>query len=320
MQIYPWLEPVWKKLKANLEHQHIPGALLIQAKQGLAPEALINRYVSGLMCQNDASEPCGFCHSCDLLKSESHPDVHFLLPEKDKKHLSVDQIRAANKWALESSQFGRYRVIVIPNADRMNTSAANALLKTLEEPPAHCLFLLSTENTKLLLPTIRSRCEVWHVSQPSEQVCLGWVNQTLDQSVSPRIAYLCQFEPITTLEFVEKGWDTDFHRLVEAFSQFMNSDGMETGELWTLMTKSSADIDRQLSWLWMLLSAAQKQALGINMQPLSPESEMLTQRYGYELLFSQTLALQELSEQLRSAGGLNTELLFTNWLYGFNPA
>ena len=139
------------------------------------------------MCQNDHSEPCGFCHSCDLLKSESHPDVHYLLPEKDKKALSVDQIRQANKWAQESSQFGRYRIIVIPNAETMNASASNALLKTLEEPPKQCLFILSTENAKLLLPTIRSvvKCGTLRCLM-RKHVCNGSKNRQASLCLNPR--------------------------------------------------------------------------------------------------------------------------------------
>ena len=136
MQVYPWLVPTWSA-KDNLERQHVPGAMLIQAKVG-SSESMIERYVAGLMCQNDKSEPCGFCHCCDLLKASGHPDVHYVLPEKDKKSLSVEQIRQANKWALESSQFGHYRVIVIPQADRMNAPSQCAVKNT-RRATAQCL-------------------------------------------------------------------------------------------------------------------------------------------------------------------------------------
>ncbi|MCF4174658.1 MULTISPECIES: DNA polymerase III subunit delta' [Vibrio] len=318
MQVYPWLVPTWSKLKDNLERQHVPGAMLIQAKVGLAPESMIERYVAGLMCQNDKSEPCGFCHCCDLLKASGHPDVHYVLPEKDKKSLSVEQIRQANKWALESSQFGHYRVIVIPQADRMNASAANALLKTLEEPPAQCLFILSTENTKLLLPTIRSRCEVWHVSSPSEQMCIDWVSQEIGKSVPRHSALLCHFEPISTRQFVESGQDKEYQALIGAFIGFIRSDGLDTNEFITTLTKNSSELSTQLNWLWLLLSCAQKSSLGIDIQTSLPEASQIAEVYSYESLYTHAQSLQALSEQLRSFPGLNIELLVADWLYGLN--
>ncbi|MFC5077192.1 DNA polymerase III subunit delta' [Vibrio thalassae] len=318
MPVYPWLVPIWSKLKDNLERQHIPGAMLIQAKYGLAPKSLVERYVAGLMCQNDRSEPCGFCHCCDLLKASAHPDVHYVLPEKDKKSLSVEQIRQANKWAIESSQFGHYRVIVIPQADRMNPSAANALLKTLEEPPAQCVFILSTENTKLLLPTIRSRCEVWHVATPSEQMCIDWVSSELGQAVPYHSALLCHFEPISTLRFVESGQGKQYQALIAAFVAFIRSDGLDTNEFITTLLKNDSEVSIQLNWLWLLLNGAQKASLGIDIRVSLPEASQIADVYGYESLYTHTQSLQALTEQLRSFPGLNTELLVSNWLYGLN--
>mgnify|MGYP003329373170 CR=1 FL=1 len=73
---YPWLQPVWDNLKVGLETDRIPGALLLQSEQGLGIEKLIEFFSQALLCQNYASEACGFCHSCQLNQSHNHPDLH----------------------------------------------------------------------------------------------------------------------------------------------------------------------------------------------------------------------------------------------------
>ncbi|MCL9774313.1 DNA polymerase III subunit delta' C-terminal domain-containing protein [Vibrio methylphosphonaticus] len=317
MKSYPWLEGLWLQLKQSLDNDRIPGALLIQAQKGLAPDALIHQYVSGVMCQNDPSEPCGFCHSCDLLKSESHPDVHYLLPEKDKKALSVDQIRQANKWAQESSQFGRYRIIVIPNAETMNVSASNALLKTLEEPAKQCLFILSTENAKLLLPTIRSRCEVWHIALPNAQTCLEWVGEQTGKPVSESAGYLCSYEPLTVLNFIKEKHDKSYDLMMDAFITFLQGTRLDTSSVWAEMSKSKIDLSITLGWYWHLLCSAQKWSLGLSGENYLKEAGPLAELFSYECLFQQGNRIQELRSQLRSNPGLNGEVLFASWLYEF---
>ncbi|MCV5746812.1 hypothetical protein OFN42_42035, partial [Escherichia coli] len=78
--------------------------------KGLAVEKLVEFFSHALLCQNYSSEACGFCHSCQLTKSQSHPDLHWIRPEKEGKAITVDQIRACNRLAHESSQLNGYRL------------------------------------------------------------------------------------------------------------------------------------------------------------------------------------------------------------------
>ncbi|MFA0438562.1 hypothetical protein BCU70_04445 [Vibrio sp. 10N.286.49.C2] len=318
MESYPWLQSLWLQLKQNLDNERMPGALLIQAQNGLASDALIAKYVAGVMCQNDPSEACGFCHSCDLLKSESHPDVHYLLPEKDKKALSVDQIRQANKWAYESSAFGRTRVIIIPNAETMNVASSNALLKTLEEPPKNCMFLLSAENARLLLPTIRSRCEVWHIALPNAQTCLDWVSEQWGKRVPESAGYLCSYEPLTVLNFLKDKQDKSYDQIMASFLTFLQGSRLDTSIVWSEIAKSKIDFSIVLGWYWHLLCAAQKQSLGVDGVSKLREAKVLSQLFSYECLFQQGSRIQALREQLRTSPGLNGEVLFASWLYQFD--
>ncbi len=95
----PWLKPVWDNLKAGLDSDRIPGALLLQSEPGLAAEQLVESFSYALLCQNYSSEACGFCHSCQLVKSQSHPDLHWIKPEKESGRIRLLRLtcRACHK-------------------------------------------------------------------------------------------------------------------------------------------------------------------------------------------------------------------------------
>ncbi len=103
------------------------------------------------------------CLSCQRIDRRSHPDVHFVETESDKKMISVDQIRMLVEEATMRPYEGRTKVFVIDPADGLSPSGSNSLLKTLEEPSRDTEFLLITRSPDLLLPTIRSRCQMIYV-------------------------------------------------------------------------------------------------------------------------------------------------------------
>jgi len=106
---------------------------------------------------HNAIEPCGRCRSCKKIISKNHPDIHIIKPLGDI--LKVDQIRElCRKLALKPYE-ARVRLAVITDAHRLNAEAGNTLLKTLEEPPEHTVFILTALQTSDLLPTIASRCQ-----------------------------------------------------------------------------------------------------------------------------------------------------------------
>lgn len=106
-----------------------------------------------------AKPPCGECRSCRAIAENRHPDVH-VIGEEDASKVKIAQMRELQHEATISPYEGRYKVFVIPNFERATREAANSLLKTLEEPPARVLLLLTALDTDWLLPTITSRCQV----------------------------------------------------------------------------------------------------------------------------------------------------------------
>jgi DNA polymerase-3 subunit delta' len=270
------------------------------------------------MCQGSDDEPCGFCHACDLIKSNNHPDIHWLKPEDGKSVISVEQIRQSNRWAQETSQLGGYRVIIIEPAEAMNESASNALLKTLEEPASKCLFVLLSRNSHQLLPTIRSRCEVWSLPLPSEAMVLDWVRSQTQKSVPNYVVMLNSYLPLTTLRFVNDGWERVYSECEQELVSFLRSDRLDTAPLWKQISKAEVPLVVILGWYWVLLVACQKQAFNLSSSSLLPGVSDVAQQLTYEVAYVQASRLQELIEQLSQNPGLNAELLVVNWLYQFD--
>jgi len=120
--------------------------------------------VLGLIFCTGQKKPCGECKSCQEIGSHKHPDVLWVEPQKKSRKISIEQIRDLQKQVFQTSFFGGWKALVLVGADRMGDQAANAFLKTLEEPPRRCIFLLLTDSPQFLLPTVVSRCQAINVS------------------------------------------------------------------------------------------------------------------------------------------------------------
>ena len=133
-------------------------AYILNGERGSGKRMLANLFAMTLLCESGNSEPCGKCHSCRQAESGNHPDIIRVTHEKPNS-ISVDDIRTQVNNTVDIKPYqGPYKVYIIPQADLMTPQAQNAILKTIEEPPAYAIFLLLTENAEMLLPTINSRC------------------------------------------------------------------------------------------------------------------------------------------------------------------
>ncbi len=121
------------------------------------------RVLELLYCKGDDA-PCGLCRQCKSVQERTHPDIHWIEPQKKSRTIAIEQVRAIQKQIYETAFAGGWKACVIVGVDCMSSGAANAFLKTLEEPPAQTLFLLLTDSPQRLLPTIISRCQRISVS------------------------------------------------------------------------------------------------------------------------------------------------------------
>ncbi|KJY83466.1 DNA polymerase III subunit delta' [Vibrio galatheae] len=313
-ELYPWLLPLWQEWQSNLQADRFSNAALLIAQEGMGSEQLVEHFSRAVMCQNYPAEACGFCHGCQLMESNSHPDYHIIKPEKEGKSITVEQIRQCNRIAQESSQLSGMRLFVIEPAEAMNESAANALLKTLEEPSATCLFLLVTHRASALLPTITSRCQQWSLSTPETQVITQWLSKAAQKNVPEYAAHLNNNAPLATLDFINQDKVSQYL----AIESQLIAHCQNQADVTKLAKELASHPAESLHWLWYLLTDAQKVHFGLTQPFFTPGAAKLAKVMEYRKLYSQTQALAKLVEQFRLHSGLNAELLILDWLFNFN--
>ncbi|WP_458129576.1 DNA polymerase III subunit delta' [Pseudomonas sp. Z2-11] len=188
-EAYPWQDSLWQQLAGRAQHAH---AYLLHGPAGIGKRALAERLMASLLCQATvAAGACGECKSCLLLKAGSHPDNYVLEPEEADKAIKVDQVRDLVSFVVQTAQMGGRKVVLIEPVESMNINAANALLKSLEEPSGNTVLLLVSHQPSRLLPTIKSRCVQQACPLPSEAMSLQWLGQALpDNSDEERVELL----------------------------------------------------------------------------------------------------------------------------------
>lgn len=133
-------------------------AYILNGERGSGKKLLANLFARTLLCENSNTEPCNQCTSCKQAENDNHPDIIRVTHEKPNS-ISIDEIRTqVNNDMMIKPYSSEYKVYIIPDADKMTEQAQNAILKTIEEPPAYAVLILLTENADSLLATIQSRC------------------------------------------------------------------------------------------------------------------------------------------------------------------
>ena len=178
----PWLRGIWAQLAPALAAGRLPHALLLAGPEGLGKMAFAQALGEALLCESPRPDhhACGHCRACRLLAAGSHPDLHVVVPAEEGKAIRVDAIRELIGFAALTPQFGGRRVLRLAPAELLNVNAANALLKTLEEPPPHVKFLLATTDPQKLPVTVLSRCLKFNLKRLLPAQIAGQMRHILD--------------------------------------------------------------------------------------------------------------------------------------------
>ncbi len=177
----PWLTPVIAQFSQQLTTGLQGHAYLVGMHQGYGGVELAQALAYTALCQHPSSQgPCGHCKPCQLTLAGTHPD--FYQVEADGNQIKVDQIRDLCQRLTSTAQQGGKRVAVIKNCERLNVAAANALLKTLEEPGQQTLLLLQSDTPSRLMATISSRCQRLHFKLPVAQEVQAWLSEHYELS------------------------------------------------------------------------------------------------------------------------------------------
>lgn len=177
--VLPWHHATWQQFVRLANDDRMPHALMISGAHGVGKQQLADALVAKTLCTKPTDQACGQCHSCAMLASGYHPDLLRISPEEGKRQIRIDPIRDVNRFVSQTAQQSGYRVIVISPAEAMNTAAANALLKSLEEPGEKTLFILLSDVPSRTLPTIRSRCQQWPLANVPFEACQAWLTEKL---------------------------------------------------------------------------------------------------------------------------------------------
>ncbi len=183
--LHPWQQPQWQQIKQLIKSDRLPHALFLHGNQGLGKSDFAVSLANALLCKQPTADlqACGSCPACKLLAANTHPDLYYLKPvpaekTKSKKpalNIRIDDIRELCNKLNQTSQYGGYRVAIIEQADQLTPSAANSLLKTLEEPGNDVLMILTSARSHRLPVTIRSRCQLMRFAVPDENQSLPWL-------------------------------------------------------------------------------------------------------------------------------------------------
>lgn len=176
MPPFPWQSEIWQRFCESIEQDRVAHAMLLSGVVGVGIEQLGVAMARFLLCQSPIEDvACGRCRGCQLLAADTHPDLYRVRCEDSASQIKVDQIRACVDFVATTSHAGGAKVVVVEYADLMNTNAANALLKSLEEPQGNTVFILTTNQFSSILPTIRSRCRVVDVAIPPRASAIAWL-------------------------------------------------------------------------------------------------------------------------------------------------
>ncbi len=201
----PWQEPAWASLNSSIDSGRLPHAVLISGDTGIGKLRLARALAQRLICSAQMVKfACGSCKSCTLFAAGNHPDVSLLEPEEQGKPIKIDQVRALCDSLGKTAQQGGWKVSLIAPAEAMNISAANALLKNLEEPQPKTLLILVSHRPSRLSATIRSRCQKISLPTPDTAIALQWLAEvTGERQSAEQTLSLAGGRPLLALDYLQ---------------------------------------------------------------------------------------------------------------------
>ena len=230
-------EQIVTHLKSAMKLGKVSHAYILSGEKGCGKKLLADVFAETLQCEKGGTEPCGSCHSCVQAQSGNHPDIIHLMHEKPNS-ISVDDVRTQIvNDVLIKPYSGKYKIYIVPDAEKMTAAAQNALLKTIEEPPAYAVILLLANNASALLPTILSRCVMLslkpvaddkvkqylmeHVQVPDYEadVCVAFAQGNVGKAI--QLAASDDFNELkaSALQLIKRLHDIDLYEMTEAVKQ-----------------------------------------------------------------------------------------------------
>ncbi|MBC7415538.1 MAG: DNA polymerase III subunit delta' [Herminiimonas sp.] len=271
--IYPWQEDAWDQLQQA--RGRLPHAILLHGDTGSGKTDFATHFAQSLLCQRplEGGHACGVCDACGWFTQYAHPDFRRVRPEildggddadgeedgaeprkaaksvkAPSKEIRIEQVRALAGFMNLSTHRNGMRVVLLYPAESLNTASANALLKTLEEPPPNTVILLVCHRIDRLLPTILSRCRKFAMPMPARAEALAWLKA---QQVKDAEVWLAEQggAPLAALAQSQAG----SRELLDDFLQQLSRPGREAA-LATAERLQKAPVTELVAWMqrWLV--------------------------------------------------------------------
>ncbi|MFZ6639081.1 DNA polymerase III subunit delta' [Undibacterium sp. TC4M20W] len=285
--LYSWQEDSWQQIQAL--GQRLPHAFLLHGPQGIGKTVFAEHLAQSLLCENpgQGGHACQQCGSCGWFAQYSHPDYRRVRPElldeedapagddaeapaktskaskAPSKEIVINQVRALSDFMNISTHRSGRRVIVLYPAEALNVPAANALLKSLEEPNANTVFILVSNSIDRLLPTILSRCHKFGLGLPDAGIALEWLHK---QGIKDADVWLAQQggAPLAAFDMAH----SDLRADLDEFIRFLSKPGTELS-LKTADKMQKMEMPVVVGWLqrWLYDIFSYKQSGRIRYHP-----------------------------------------------------
>jgi DNA polymerase-3 subunit delta' len=245
----PWLDALKQQLAQLKRSERLPHAVLIDSKPGLGGEAVIAELIASVLCNQPDQDTlaCGHCRSCQLHAIASHEDLHRIEVPEARASIGIDQIRELSLRLYTTPMRAPRQVVHVVKPERMTVPAANALLKTLEEPPLSTLFVLDSFAGNSLLPTVRSRALKLKVPEPPAEQALAFLELCSSQTSAYERALALiasRGAPMRALEYLERSAITELQAMLEKLKAYLS--GELSVQHWLASERARLSSARQL--------------------------------------------------------------------------
>lgn len=322
---FPWQQTTWRNLWQCRLSNRLPHALLLSGIPGLGKAQFARDFAKSILCKapvgtlGDLYQACNQCTYCNWFQAQTHPDYYPIEPIPPSHQIRIDQIRTPistlEKTGGDNTLSNTYKVIVINPTEALQSSSANALLKSLEEPPENTLFILVSIHPRYLTATLRSRCHWIRCGTPTKQLAQTWLQQqcpNLPLSELMIYLYLSHSAPLQALASIRNNDLSHYEHLLQSLLdlRLKTKNPSEVAALWEKLPPLTL-IDRLMQTLGTLI----QWQYGIKL-PASPLQinllDALTKISGLPSLF---YILNTAAQHRQTIGILNPLLSLENLAY-----